>query len=181
MTMGLCHIVLAIGIAPLVDTLSTGIFAESDATSSHLTLSFVFGNNITQEYVIKALGFDKLSPTALEANKNGKTFLVYWLLMHDNSLNAEYLSTKNIVKKLKELENLSPSNQTKMKSKDSLDTAQLKTKVLFMKLLELEDLQRAQLVASDKYQTYKYLYGLIKQEKIDEYKSKLLKRLTPRL
>ncbi|OWY92780.1 RxLR effector protein, partial [Phytophthora megakarya] len=138
-------------------------------------------NEKSESYVMTTLGFDKLSPAELEANKNGKTFLVYWLLKFDNSLNVDRQNTKDILKKLMELEKMPPAEMTIMKNKDALDRDQQRTKILLKKLLGLENLSPAEMVANDKYQTYKYVYGLIKQNKIDDYTSTLLERLTPRL
>ncbi|OWZ10733.1 hypothetical protein PHMEG_00016373 [Phytophthora megakarya] len=137
-------------------------------------------NDKDELYVMVALGFDKLSPAALEANTNGKTFMIYWLLKHDNSLNTAQ-NTKDVLLNLRHLKNLSPTELTKLKNKDSLDTAQQRTKVLLRYLLDIKDLPRPQVVSNDKYQTYKYLYGLIKKQTTDEYTSNLLEALVPRL
>ncbi|OWZ05125.1 hypothetical protein PHMEG_00022843, partial [Phytophthora megakarya] len=141
-------------------------------------------NNKHEDYVMAALGFDKLSPAALEANRNDKTFLMYWLLKNDNTLNAAQQNTKDIIKKLMELENLSPAELAVLKNQRSLNEARHSTKDMLKKLLGFEDLSPTEMASHDKYQTFLYLYGLIKKQKqqqIDEQVSNLMQRLTPRL
>ncbi|OWZ05465.1 hypothetical protein PHMEG_00022443 [Phytophthora megakarya] len=141
-------------------------------------------NNKAEVYVMGALGFHILSPAAIEANRNDKTFLVYWLLKNDNTLNAAQQSTKDILKKLMELENLPPAELALLKNQRSLNDARHDTKVLLKKLLGLKDLSPTEMARRDKYQTFLYLYGLIKKQKqqqIDEQVSNLMQRLTPRL
>ncbi|OWZ18212.1 RxLR effector protein [Phytophthora megakarya] len=130
-----------------------------------------------EEYVMKILGFDKFSLETLQANKHGETFLLFWLLKNER---VDRLYMKELLEKLVEFEKLSPAEMTKLKNKDSLETAQENTKTLLKKLLGLNDLSKEEMVLHDKYHTYKYLSGLIKRQTIDKHISILMERLTPR-
>ncbi|OWY93244.1 hypothetical protein PHMEG_00037433 [Phytophthora megakarya] len=132
----------------------------------------------TEEYAMIALGLERFPPAVLETNNNAKAFMLFWLLKTDNSINGAHQNTKDIVMKVKELESMSPTQLMTLKSKDSLDSAQQNTRDLFKRMLNLKNVPRAKIEANDKYQTYKYLYGLIKKQTNKGYTSTLLE---PRL
>ncbi|OWY98368.1 Avirulence (Avh) protein, partial [Phytophthora megakarya] len=123
-------------------------------------------------HIMLMLGFDKFSLDALEANQNAKTYLIYWLLKHDDSLNAAQPDAKDILKRLMELENLPLADLTKLRNTPSLNEARLETKFLLKKLFGLHRLSSAEIAKNDNIQTYEYLYGVLvmkpKQQKIDE-------------
>ncbi|OWZ05066.1 RxLR effector protein [Phytophthora megakarya] len=140
-------------------------------------------NKKVEVYVMKALGFDKLLPAELQANSNDKTFLIYWLLKHDYPIDAAQQNTKDILKKLKELENLSLPELIVLKNNMSLDDDRHNTKLVLKKLLGLDNLSPEDMAKHERYQTYEYLYGLMtkpRQQKIDEQVSTMMQRLTPR-
>ncbi|OWZ16432.1 hypothetical protein PHMEG_0009789 [Phytophthora megakarya] len=112
-------------------------------------------SNKPELLVMATLGIDKLSSTALEANKTSKAFLVYWLLKHDNSINE---NTKDVLKKMTELDNSSPAQLELLNSKRSFDDAREVTKVRakwteYEELALLDNLPPAELAKGDMYQT----------------------------
>ncbi|OWZ04580.1 RxLR effector protein [Phytophthora megakarya] len=134
-------------------------------------------NGRAEEYAMISLGFDRFPPATLEANNNGRTFLLFWLLKNENSLGASEQSAKDILKKLMEFDRLSPTDMNILKNEDSLREAHHRTKILFKSLLKHPNLSQADIENSEKY---RYLYSLIKTRSSDEYMSTLVNRLTPR-
>ncbi|OWZ02696.1 RxLR effector protein [Phytophthora megakarya] len=122
-----------------------------------------------EEYVVLALGFDRFSPAELLANKNGKAFEIFWLLKNDKSLHVNPQSTKDMLKKFEDLDKLSPQEMTILKSKDSLEKPQRRSKFIFRKVLGMRDVPEAEIPKSEKFETYKYMYDLIKNDKSEGY------------
>ncbi|OWY96666.1 hypothetical protein PHMEG_00033012, partial [Phytophthora megakarya] len=139
-------------------------------------------NKKSEKHIMLMLGFNTFSLDALEANQNAKTYLIYWLLKHDDSLNAAQPDIKDILKRLMELENLPPTELTKLRNVPSLNEARHDTNILLKKLFGLEKLSSAEIARTDNIQTYKYLYDILvmkpKQQKIDEQVSTFI---NPRL
>ncbi|OWY93916.1 hypothetical protein PHMEG_00036509, partial [Phytophthora megakarya] len=118
-------------------------------------------NNKGEPQIMLLLGFDKFSPAALEANQNAKTYLIYWLLKHDNSITPSRQNTNDILKRLMELEKLPLEELVKLKNLPSLNEARRKTNFLLKKMFGLEELSPKEVLKSDKIQTYKYLYDIL--------------------
>ncbi|OWZ16919.1 RxLR effector protein [Phytophthora megakarya] len=65
-------------------------------------------NGKSEEYVMKALGFNTLSRVELDTNKNSEVFLVFWFVKNKNSLKSAKKETDVLLKKLLGLNNLLP-------------------------------------------------------------------------
>ncbi|OWZ21357.1 LOW QUALITY PROTEIN: Voltage-gated potassium channel subunit [Phytophthora megakarya] len=110
-------------------------------------------NKKMEGHIMLMLGFDKFSVDALEANQNAKTYLIYWLLKHDDSLNGAQPDIKDILKRLMKLENLPLAELTKLRNAPSLNEARHDTNILLKKLFKLEKLSSAEIAGTGNIQT----------------------------